>query len=307
MSVFDGIGGFISTLLPGITGTTPSPPITGSGSTTDVGSDIASCKSDNPCEAAWQATYTYYADRQYSMAWIQALLGLLYGYLQYKSADRTADQQYDIANRQMSIAEEEYARYKCVYVECEDNYSSEICAMQLPTVDYAIYADRLERDVRKKFSNARNKLIRSRSRYCVADTLGALCDMEKAEALSLVAARDTGYRYAEARRDVLDERRHSRRMEIFTHGRNIKTDQSNSYISGMTQASSALANELAAKSSLYNTVFGVGQGLLNSYYIKTNNPFPYGTGYTGTGGARTSGAGIAATSSPAMMSGHPAM
>lgn len=245
-------------------------------------SDIAACAgSGEPCTAAWQKVYTYYADKQWEMAKVQALLGLLYGYVQYKSADRTADRQYDIANRQMVIAEEEYARYKCVYVECEDRYATEICAMQLPDTEYEFYADRLERNVRKKFSYARNKIMRHRSRYCVADTLNTLCKMEKAETLSVVAARDTGYRFAEARRDVLEERRHSRKMDMVKMGRDIKTDQSTDYSGAMGSASAALGNGLAAKKSLYDTVFGVGQGLLGSYYATQISPFPYGTGYTG--------------------------
>lgn len=256
---------------------------------------VAACSGDNPCEAAWQATYLYYADRQFDMAKVQALLGLLYGYIQYESADRTADRQYDIANRQMAIAEEEYARYKCVYVECEDRYASELCAIQYPTVDYELYADRLERDVRRKFATARQTMDRVRSRYCIADHLRLSCKMAQAEALSVVAARDTGYRYAETRHDVLEARRHARKMDMVKMGRDIKTDQSTDYSGSMSYATNALGNKLAARSSLYSTIFGVGQGLLNSYYTANINPFPYGSGWgggTAAGSGGTVGGGL---------------
>lgn len=293
MSSVDGILGFL-----GFGDGTPSlgDGIGSCGASVDICQAVRDCSGNNPCEAAWQATYTYYADKQFDMAKWQSLLGLAYGYLQYKSADRTADRQYDIANRQMKIAEEEYARYKCIYVECEDRYSSEICAEALPDVDYNTHANRLERDVHKKFSLARSKLMRSRRKYCLPDTLMTMDQMERAEALAAVAARDTAYRYAESRQDFYEDRRHSRRMDIFTHGRNIMTGQNGTYAGAMGYATRAIGAQGQAKSSLYNTIFGVGQNMLNSYYATQISPFPYGSGYTGGG----------AMSSPGFVSGIPA-
>lgn len=254
----------------------------------DICAAVQACAGNNPCEAAWQATYTYQADRAYDMAKIQALLGLAFGYLQYQSADRTADRQYDIANRQMCIAEEEYARYKCVYVECEDSLAAEVCAETLPEVDYDVYADRALRDVRKTFTIAREKLSRKRSRYCISDALKNDCQMEKAEALAVIAARESAYRYAEKRRDYLEERRFERRKVIFQHGRNIMTGQSTVYQTGLGLATQALGAAGQARNDLYAGLGGIAQGLLGSYY-QTVNPFPYGSGYTGSGATTTGG------------------
>lgn len=273
--------------------------ITDCGGGNDVCAAVSACSANNPCEAAWQATYTYYADQQYQMAKWQAVLGLAYGYLQYQSADRTADRQYDIANRQMCIAEEEYARYKCVYVECEDAYAAEVCAEELPDVEYDLHADRAERDVRKKFTIAREKVLRSRNRYCVSDTLYKVNEMEKVEALALIAARDNAYRYAESRQDFYAERRRIRRTDILAHGRGIMTGQSAAYQSGMGAALGAIGAQGQAKSDLFTNLAGVGNSFLNAYYSTQTNPFPYGSGYTGSGAAPSGGG------SGGVMSGFP--
>lgn len=282
MSITDIITGIFPILQNGTDG------ISDCGAATDVCAAVAACAGNNPCEAAWQATYTYQADQQFQMAKWQAVLGLAYGFLQYQSADRTADRQYDIANRQMCIAEEEYARYKCVYVECEDAYAAEVCAEVVPEVEYDVHANRAERDVRKKFSIGREKLMRNRNRYCVSDTLYKITEFEKVEALALVAARDNAYRYAEARQDYYFARRNDRRLAVLTHGRNIMTGQSNVYQSGMGATIGAIGAAGQARSDLFTNLAGVGNSFLNAYY-STQNPFPYGSGYTGTGGNTSGG------------------
>lgn len=243
----------------------------------------AACSGNDPCQAAWQCTYEYYADKQFDQAKYQALLGLAFGVLQYASADRTADLQYDIANRQMLIAEEEYQRYKDTWIECEEAYVTEVCAIEVCEVDYDLYADRAERDVRKKFSIAREKIYRTRSRYCVSDTLYKLCEMEKAESLAAIATRDNAYRYAEQRRDYYDNIRHDRRMTVINLGRSVMTGQANIYQAASGQAIAALSAGNLGRQNALGTIFGAASGLLNAYGATQISPFPYGTGYTGSG------------------------
>lgn len=249
---------------------------------------VQDCAGDDPCTAAWQATYQYYADRQYDMAQWQALLGAAIAFLQYTSADRTADLQYDIANRQMLIAEEEYERYKCVYVECEDRLAAEICAETVPEVQYDIHADRALRDVRKQFGLLEEKLARSRRRYCASDYFRRSCELQKSEALAVIAARESAYRYAERRQDYLEERRWSRRLNILQHGRNVFSGQSASYNSGSGLATEALAAGQRAKDQLFGNLFNIGNNLITSYYQQFMGPNPLGGGYGG-GGAIQSG------------------
>lgn len=215
------------------------------------------------------------------MAQWQAALGTLFAFLQYQSADRTADLQYDIANRQMLIAEEEYDRYKCVYVACEDRLAAEICAETVPEVEYDVYADRALRDVRKQFGLLEEKLSRSRRRYCASDHYRRGCELQKSEALAVIAARESAYRYAEARQDFLEDRRWSRRLNILQHGRNIFSGQSATYNSGSGLATNALAAGQRAKDQLFSNLFNIGNNLITSYYQSSFGPNPLGTGYGG--------------------------
>jgi len=243
-----------------------------------VDSAISACEADNPCEAAWQTSYVYAADQAYRLAIFQALQGIVFGALQYASADRAADLQYDIADRQMRIAEEEYQRYKDNYVECEDALAAEICALVLPPIDYDTRADRATRDVRREYSLLRRNLTRTRARYCLSDQMREYCDLEKAEALAVVQARDITYRYAEAYQDVLDERRWTRRMAVVTMGRNIMSGQSSDYQSGMQGASMAIQARQDAFSLLLGQISGGIGAIANARSVRNNARFTY-SGY----------------------------
>ena len=231
---------------------------------TSMNAQIAACAGNDPCAASWQEAYAYHADQMYNLAVFQALQGVVFAGLQYASQDRTADLQYDIANRQMLIAEEEYQRYKDNYVECEDALAAEICAMECEVVDYETRADRAMRDVRRQYGIARSKLERARMRYCAHDMLADICDMDKEEALAVVLARDIAYRYAETYRDILDERRWTRRVAILQHGRNIMTGQSQMYDSGAGAASVALQARGDALGNLLGSLSGTIGGIANA-------------------------------------------
>jgi hypothetical protein len=225
---------------------------------------ITSCSTNDPCAASWQAAYVWHADQTYRLAVYQALQQVAFGALEFASNDRAADQQYDIADRQMRIAEEEYARYKANYVECEDALAAEICAMECPEADYDTRADRATRDVRKQMSIARGKMERMRNRYCAHDTMVTICNMEKAEAMAVVVARDAAYRYEESYRDLMDEKRWSRRLAILQHGRNIMSGQSSLYDSGAGQASAAIEAARQNRTNLFGTLSGAVGNLINA-------------------------------------------
>lgn len=226
--------------------------------------EISACGGSDPCAAGWQAAYVWHSDQLYKLAVYQALQQVAFGALEFASNDRTADLQYDIADRQMSIAEEEYARYKNNYIACEDALAAEICAMECPEVDYDTRANRAMVDVRKQFALGRKKIERMRSRYCAHDTMTTICNMEKAEALAVVQARDVSYRYSESYRDLLDERRWARRMAILQHGRNIMTGQSSMYDSGAGMASAAIGAQGDARNALLGRLSGAVGGIINA-------------------------------------------
>lgn len=249
----------------------------------DIINRIDDCAADNPCEASWQAAYAYAADRAYDLAVYQALQMIAFGVLQYASADRTADMQYDIADRQMSIAEEEYARYKEVFVPCEEALNAEVCALEQVPVEYDLYGNRAVRDVRKAFSIARQQLNRARRRYCFSDLQRDLCDTGKAEALAVVAARNAAYREAEARRDQLDKDRWTKKTWGVELGRRVMTGQADIYSGAMGLAADAVGARGNAMRSLLGTLSGAVGAVMNANYApQINAPSVFGIGQGST-------------------------
>ena len=59
---------------------------------------------------------------------------------------------------------------------------------------------------------------------------------------------------------------------------------------GLGAATAALAAGNQAKQNLYSGLGGIAQGLLGSYY-QTVSPFPYGSGYQGSGANAGYGSG----------------
>jgi hypothetical protein len=265
---------------------------------------IEACAAENPCEAAWETSYMFAAEKQYELAVFQSLQGVVFGALQYASADRTADLQYDIADRQMKISEEEYERYKEIYRPCEDALAEEICAMDCPQVDYDLYADRASRDVTREYSLAREKSQRTRLRYCMADHLTNHYNLDRSEALAKIAIRDAAYRTAEKRNDFLDEKRWERRRQMFTLGRSIQTGQINAFQGAIAPATEALQGSQDAFKSLLGTLSGAVGSVANAYYapqinapsvfgVDQNSNFntawgSYQNGFTGGGGGKPS-------------------
>ena len=243
----------------------------------DVSAKIDACAADNPCEAAWQASYAYAADRAYEMAVYQALQMIAFGILEYASADRTADLQYEIADRQMRIAEEEYARYKEVFIPCEEALNEEVCALEDVIVEYDFRADRAQRDVRRQFGVARRKMQRVRSKFCLADLGRDMCNLEKAETLAVVAARDAAYRRAEERRDQLENERWTKKQWGVALGRDVMTGQSTIYQSGMGLATQAVGAQGNAMRNLLGTLSGSVSSIMAANYApQINAPSVFG-------------------------------
>lgn len=270
----------------------------------EVNAKIDACAADNPCEAAWQASYAYAADRAYDMAVYQALQMIAFGILEYTSADRTADMQYEIADRQMIIAEEEYERYKEVFIPCEEALNEEVCAIEQVTVEYNFRADRATRDVRRQFGVARRMRQRQRNKYCIADLERDLCNLAKTETLAVVAARDAAYRAAEERRDELEDERWTKKTWGVSLGRSVMTGQSDIYAGAMPYATKAVGAQGNAMRNLLGTLSGAVSNIMTANYApQINAPSVFGvrpgsqfqthwgnfngttiTGYNGSGG-----------------------
>jgi hypothetical protein len=93
--------------------------------------------------------------------------------------------------------------------------------------------------------------------------------MERDEALAVIMARDTAYRYAEKYNDFLDEKRWSRRVVILSHGRDIMSGQSSVYDSGANAATQALTENQGAYDNLLGTISGAIGAIGNSYSARS--------------------------------------
>lgn len=217
-------------------------------------------------QQAWREQYIAAAELARTAAFYQAAQAVIIAGIQAAAADNAADKQYDIANRQMIIAEEEYQRYKDRFWCNEHKLADEACEVTVPTPDYVIRADRSAADVRRSFDQARRKLARSRSRYCMADFTRAMCDLDAVEAKTIAQTRDASYRYEEERVRVLDDTRFNRALQVANIGRGIQATQLATYQSAMQLANESIATRLGGINNLLGAVSGGLSGVIRAQY-----------------------------------------
>ena len=234
-------------------------------------------------QSEWRSQYAAAAEAAEAAARYQALQAVAIAGIQAAAADHAADRQWDIANRQMEIAEEEYERYKEFFICNEHKMADEACEIEVPTADYDTRADRAQADVRREFATARRRLNRTRSRYCLADFSRALCQIDAAEARAVAAARDTAYRHEEQHVRALDDVRFSRAATVFGLGRGIQQGQSATYQSAMGLASDSLATRLGGLNNFLGAVSGGIQGMIQANYASQIAPSPFTNTYAASG------------------------
>lgn len=178
-------------------------------------------KAQTASQAAWAAAYADAAEKARLAAFFQAAQQLAIAGLQYAAAQYIADKQFNIADRQMKIAETEHARYTEHFWCVENKLADEQCGIPEYTPDYETQAARSVLDVRRQFDVARQQLLRTRTRYCGRMIDFAMCDMAGAEARAAAEARNKAYRYEEARRDSKSDTRFNRMLQVSNLGRNI--------------------------------------------------------------------------------------
>lgn len=260
---------------------------------------------DTTQQDAWRAAYEDAAEKARAAAFYQAAQAVVIAGIQAAAADNAADKQYDIANRQMQIAEEEYQRYKDHFICVEHALADDACVDELYAPDYETRANRAIVDVRKQFSEARSKLSRIRSRYCLADFSRDLCDLEVQEAKAIAAAKDAAYRYEETEQKAYDDRRFNRRIQVSNLGRNIQAQQVATYTGAMDLANQSIATRLGGINNFLGALSGGISGMIQAnmqsqlapsvytnMYAGVNAPNPYGSAYNfNYGGPSPIGAG----------------
>lgn len=231
----------------------------------------------------WRESYDKAAEAAKDAAFYQALQAVVIAGLQAAASDHAADKQWDIANRQMSIAEEEYDRYKDHFICNEHLLADEACALTVPVADYSTRANRAAVDVRRRYTDARRSLMRSASRYCMHDVSHALGELADKEARAVAAARDAAYRYEEDRALVLSDNRFNRAIQVANIGRGIQGDQLNTYSGAMQMANNSIGTRLSGINNFLGAVSGGISGLVQANLAARISPSPF-TGSIAQGG-----------------------
>lgn len=283
------------------------------GTTFNVGTADASfsdyANHDEAQQERWVDAYRFAAGEARQAAFYQAAQAVIIAGIQAAAADHAADRQWDIANRQMTIAEEEYARYQLHFFCNEHNMADEACALEIPIANYDRRANRALHDIRRQFNNQRRMMARNRSRYCLVDFTRQLGMLSASEARATAAARDAAYRHEETHVRALSDVRFSRQQIVFGLGRGIFAGQDSSYSGAMGLASDSVATRLSGLNNLFGAISGGFSGMIQANYANriANSPFmnsysgatPFNSmvnGYTfGVGGPNPNGSGAMST------------
>ena len=214
----------------------------------------------------WVAAYKYAADQQLAMMLLSTAAQQFLATKAENAALDAADKQYDIANRQMVIAEEEFARYKEKYYCVENALTARACEPFAENPDYDLAENRAVRAARLAFAPQYEVMKRARARYCGCDNQRDLCDVATRESEAVMAAITTSYREEDSRAYARFTAYVAYQKEIFGNGRGVFNDQSALYTGAMATAITAID---AAAQARVNRYAAAGQGInqvLTAYF-----------------------------------------
>ena len=231
----------------------------------------------------WRESYDNAATAAKDAAFYQALQAVVIAGLQAAASDHAADRQWNIANRQMSIAEEEYTRYKEHFICNEHNLADEACELTVPEANYDVRANRAAVDIRRQFSVARSSLLRGASRYCMHDASHTLGELAAQEARAISAVRDAAYRYEEDRAQALSDSRFNRAIQVANIGRGIHGAQINTYSGAMQMANNSIGTRLGGINNFLGAMSGGISGMVQANLAARISPSPF-TGAIAQGG-----------------------
>lgn len=232
----------------------------------------------------WVAEYRYQSNQLLAMATLSQLAQQYFADKALEASKDAAEKQWNIANRQMEIAEAEYERYKERFFCNEHNMAAEACEPFEGDPQYEIAAIRATRNARISFAPQYRAYQRARSRYCMCDDLADFCDLDKEEALATVAARNFAFEAEDVRANRRREYYDNFRQNVANFGREIQTTQLNTYAGAMPTAVAATNLVANARRERYATWAGGINNVLSAYFSpRIAAPQVYSGGY-GAGG-----------------------
>lgn len=161
--------------------------------------------------------------------------------------------QYKIAKGYLDLAKDMRDYWNGTFKPCEIKMVTEACSAPEYTPQYKTTAGRYVASVRQQFKNAIDDAARSTSRYCTGLTSMMVRDLAVAEAVAVGSAANFGFRYEEARKEILDQVRWDRRHQALSLGRDLiyqsanYAQMANGILSGLgDQAGRAAAGAMRA-------------------------------------------------------------
>lgn len=217
-------------------------------------------------------------------------------------ATNVANKQYDIAKKQIGMAEFVQDTWKANHLPCELKLLAEVCAKPSYVPAYDMVTLRASNDAAIAFGKSRQDMRRSASPYCIGVIAAAERQITVSQALVEADAIASARRREDGRADLKEQQSIDNRFKVAAIGRNL-LDQSSSgykaaaagYASGGSTIASALNSGAQLLGYLSQRNFGAGQRALRD---TQDDPTQYvqdaigrqGMGYTkDMDGARVNG------------------
>lgn len=214
----------------------------------------------------WIEAYRYAADQQLAMTVLSQLAQQYFADKALQASLDAAAKTYEIANRQMLIAEEEYQRYKDRFFCNEHNLAQEACDAFDENPDYDTALTRATRNARLAFTPQYRAIQRARSRYCRCDTDKDYCDLATEEAMATVAARNFAYEAEDARAQGRRTYYDNFRFRVADFGRGIQTTQLQTYAAAMPTAVDSINSAARARVDRYAIAAAGVNSVLSAYF-----------------------------------------
>jgi len=196
----------------------------------------------------------------------------------HDAAKGSADKQFDIANRQQTLAEEEFARYSAHFAPCENATVDAECARPEYSEDIEAQASRAVVDVRRQFALMRGQWQRRRNRYCIGAVVAQERQLEIEEARAVADAKEKVRRFLEERQEGRRDKFFNRKLQLFNIGRGIRADAVNELGRVGQGISQGTQIELDARNQFYGAILSSCGGLLGVFQPGAGSSTPTGLG-----------------------------
>lgn len=207
------------------------------------------------------------------------------------AAKDAAEKQYDLANRQLTISEEEYARFTAHFAPCENAMIDAECARPEYTEPIEDEANRAVVEIRMQFANVQQQAQRRRNRYGIGATIATDRQLQIEQARATGEAKERVRRFLENRQFDRQQVYFKRKVGVLELGRGMPAQS----IQGIGSAAAALQRgsdmELAARNQFYGAVMSSIGGVLGAGVSVFTVPSSAGTTQGMRGGANIGGFG----------------